>query len=146
VNQERRDQAVSLFRSGLSRAAVARELGVSRATAGRWYRAWRFGGRSPGRPPRLKPSAALRVSELLRAGPRTQGFELDAWSAAAVALLIERETGARYHRRHIGRLLRRIGWVVPPIGRHGPGGFVQVMLRDPDGNALALRGGLRNRS
>jgi len=119
---------------------VARELGVSRSTASRWYRRFRHGGRAPGRPPRLKPGAAARINELLCAGPRAQGFDLDAWNAASVALLIEKEAGIRYHRRHVGRLLRRIGWVLPPIGRHADHAFVRVPLRDPDGNALALLG------
>jgi transposase len=141
MHRAKRRRASDLFRRGLSRAEVARELGVSRSTAGRWYRALRHGGRAPGRPPRLRPGAALRLHDLLRAGPRAHGCDLDAWNAASVAWLIERHLGIRYHRRHVGRLLRRLGWVLPPIGRHADHAFVRVPLRDPDGNALALHAG-----
>jgi transposase len=135
-----RRRAVSLFRSGLSRAEVARTLGVSRATATRWYRLWRTGGRAPGRAPRLGARDISRLHVALRAGPRASDLDLEEWNAAAVALVIERICGVRYHRRHIGRLLRRIGWVLPPIGRHASAAFRALPLRDPDGTPLTLRG------
>jgi len=77
---------------------------------------------------------------MLLDGPRAHGLDLEAWNAAAVALLIEREFGVRYHRRHVGRLLRRLGWVLPPIGRHAGEAFVRVPIRDSDGHRLALTG------
>jgi transposase len=44
VLDRRRLVAANLFALGLSAAAVAHRLGVSRQSAHRWYRAWRAGG------------------------------------------------------------------------------------------------------
>ncbi len=140
-----RDLAASLFAQGLTRAEAARRLGVSRATATRWYRVWKNGGRGGllmgkrrGRPPRLETRALAAVDRALFRSPRELGFDLDRWSLAAVAALIERSTGARYHRRHVGRLLRRAGWVLPPVGATHDRAFRSRPLRDPDGNPIAL--------
>ena len=71
--------------------------------------------------------------------PREAGIHLDHWSLAAIALLIERATGVRYHRRHLGRLLRRSGWVVPPVGPPAAHAFRRVCQSDPDGNQIWLQ-------
>ena len=70
--------------------------------------------------------------------PRHWGFELERWSLAATAALIEKLTGARHHPRHVGRLLRRMAWVVPPVGRAAAPAIRQRPLVDPDGNPLHL--------
>jgi len=141
---ERRKRAAELFARGLSRAEAARALGVCRATTTRWYRAWRDGSllapRRRGRPPRLDAAELARVAEALRDPPGAWGFALDRWSLAAIAALVERLTGARYHRRAVGRLLRRMGFVVPPVGRNAEHAFRRRVVRDPEGNPVALYG------
>jgi len=140
---ERRRRAAALFADGVSRAEAARRLGVSRATATRWHRDWRAGhllvAARRGRRPRLVPGELARVDRALVRGPRASGFALDRWTLAAVAALVERLTGARYHRRHMGRLLRRMGWVIPPVGPAAPHAFRHRLLHDPDGNLVSLR-------
>jgi hypothetical protein len=74
---------------------------------------------------------------LLRS-PRASGYDLDRWSLASVAAFLEKRTGVRYHRRHVGRLLRRLGWVVPPLGPAADRALLRRPIADPDGNALAL--------
>jgi transposase len=147
-NEDRRiarRRASILFAQGVSRADVARALGVSRSTTTRWHRAWRDGGEAAllaggprGRPPRLDAARLERLEAALRRPPREAGYDLDRWSLAAVAALIERVTGERHHRRHAGRLLRRMGWVIPPVGKHADQAFRRRAVADPDGNVIGL--------
>ena len=95
------------------------------------------GGR--GRPSRLTAEAESRIAEALLDPPRDWGFDLEEWSLASVAALIERETGVAYHRRHVGRLMRRIGWPLPPVGPTVKVAFHQTTIRDPEGNPLHFR-------
>ena len=144
---ELRRAAARLFAAGASRARVTRELGVSRSTAGRWFRIWvRAGGHAlqhtgrPGRRSRLDAAARQAVQHAVSRPPAESGFAGDTWSLAAIALLIERVSGERYHRRHVGRLLRSMGWVVPPVGRFAHAAFRRVAMSDPEGNGVALLG------
>ena len=70
--------------------------------------------------------------------PRAAGFDLDRWSLAAIAAWIRRETGIAYHPRHVGRLLARAGFVVPPVGPHASRAMRATSIRDPLGNELLL--------
>ena len=140
---EQRPRAADLFGRGMTRAEVARRLGVSRATTSRWYRAWRDGDLAPkrrGRPPKIDAAAMARIERAIARGPRAWGFPLEQWTLAAVAALIARLTGTAYHRRHVGRVVRRIGWIVPPFGPHAAFARRRRLFRDPDGNNVALLG------
>ena len=43
-------------------------------------------------------------------GAEAYGFRGDVWTASRVAQVIEQTFGVRYHRDHVGRLLREAGW------------------------------------
>jgi transposase len=47
---------------------------------------------------------------LLAKGAEAYGFRGDVWTASRVAEVIDRSFGVRYHRDHVGRLLREAGW------------------------------------
>jgi transposase len=143
---DRRRLAASLFATGATRAQVARLLGVSRTTAGQWYRRFIEGGgqrlceeRRRGRPPSIDADVLPRALRWLAGPPRAAGYDLDAWSLCAIAALLERETGITYHHRHVPRVLRRMGWVLPPVGPTAAHAFRQVAHRDPEGNLFFLR-------
>jgi len=151
---EARRRAAILFAEGVSRAEVARAVGVSRATTTRWHRLWAEGGAQAlaaaarrGRPPRLDQGDLERIEAALAAPPRASGYDLDEWSLAAVAALVERLTGVRHHSRHAGRLMRRMGWIVPPVGPSARDALRRRTLLDPDGNVVGLleRRGARGR-
>jgi transposase len=115
--EQRRLRAGRRFARGASQAEVARELGVSRQTASRWYAAWRSGGlralRAParqGHPARLRTGQLKRIERALLQGAEAHGFDNDLWTLARVALVIQRLTGQRYHPGHVWRLLRGMGW------------------------------------
>jgi hypothetical protein len=46
----------------------------------------------------------------LAKGAEAYGFGGDVWTARRVAEVIHRTFGVRYHRDHVGRLLREAGW------------------------------------
>lgn len=115
--RDRRTQAAKLFAEGATQAEVARRTGVSRVSAMRWYQAWRRGGRAAlavarplGRPPRLSGDQLTRIELLLLKGPAAQGYSTDLWTLPRMAMVIERETGTRYHPGHVWRVLRKLGW------------------------------------
>ncbi len=92
-----------------------------------------------GRPPKVGTCGLQAVHRALAGPPRASGFDLERWSLAAIALLIQRSTGVAYHPRHVTRVLRRLGWVLPPVGAAAPHAFRQWPFSDPDGNDLCLR-------
>ncbi len=106
-----------MFDRGATQAEVARALAVSRQSASRWYAAWRVGGGkvlgSPGRlgrPPRLGAPDLRAVERALLKGPTAAGYPTELWTLERVAQMIERVTGTRYHRGHVWKILRAMGW------------------------------------
>lgn len=65
---------------------------------------------TPGRSPRLTPIQASSIPELLWHGSEAYGFRGQAWTYARVAKVIEWEFGVRYHKDHVGRMLKGLGW------------------------------------
>jgi len=115
--QARRLRAGRLFARGKTRAQVARELGVSRVSAGRWYRVWEQEGmeglRGPGRTgrhPRLDASQLEQLEAALLAGPAAHGYQTQVWTLPRIARLIRKLFGVSYHPGHVWRILRRMGW------------------------------------
>ena len=116
--EERRLEGGRLLRAGkLSQAAIARELGVSRATVAAWNKRLQAGGmrqlrrRVPaGRPARLSAPQQKALLRLLKKGARRAGFPTERWTLTRVQQVIERELGVTYHPKYLGRLLHRLGW------------------------------------
>lgn len=119
---EIRGRAAALFAEGATCAQVARRLGIARSTSSAWYRLWERQGLlaagRPGRRPRMGREQLARVGRALLEAPSTHGIGGDAWSLRAIALLIERQTGMRFHHRHVARLVQRMGWLAPPLERY----------------------------
>jgi transposase len=118
--EERRLAAAALVGRGrLTQAAIARRLGVSRASVSRWAAAIRQRGRRglrarprTGRPPRLDARAWARLGRLLARGAVAAGFETERWTLRRIAALIRREFGVRYHPRYLERPLKAYGFTV----------------------------------
>jgi transposase len=115
--ERRREHAIALLESGHTPVHVARMLGVDRRSVRRWKSAHRKRGAkgiearpTPGRPPKLDSRQRARLERLLLKGAKKAGYESDLWTCPRIAEVIFEQFGVDYHRDHIGRLLRSLGW------------------------------------
>ncbi len=115
----RRLRGWELHQQGWNQGEIAAALGVSQSAVSQWIARGRAGGtealhtqKSPGAPARLSSAQHVRLLALLSAGAEAAGFVGEVWTQSRVARLIKREFGVSYHRDHIGRLLRALGWSV----------------------------------
>jgi transposase len=102
---------------GWSRHDIAQALGVCPESVSRWFARVREGGvkalrahPSPGRPPELSFGQQRQIPEVLWHGAEAYGFRGEAWTCARIAQVIAEEFGVRYHKDHVGRLLRELRW------------------------------------
>ena len=110
-------RAVELKREGWTQRKIAEALGVSDPAVSHWLavagRDGVDGLRSRpavGRVPRLTAEQKRLIPELLWHGPEAYGFRGQVWTCARIALVIAEEFGVRYHKDHVGRLLKELGW------------------------------------
>jgi transposase len=115
--EERRKQAWKLKQQGWKQKEIAEALGVSEGAVSQWMKRGRQGGEealkahpSQGATPRLTAEQKAHIPELLAKGACSFGFRGDVWTASRVAQIIFQTFGVRYHRDHVGVLLRQAGW------------------------------------
>jgi transposase len=115
--ERRRQRAIALLEKGRGPVDVARMLGVDRRSVRRWKAAHRKGGvkgiearPTPGRPPKLDGRQRAQLERVLLKGAKAAGYESDLWTCPRIAEVISEQFGVAYHRDHIGRLLRALGW------------------------------------
>ena len=96
---------------------IAEALDVSEVSVSRWLAEARDHGPeslrarlAPGASPRLSLEQKQLIPELLWHGPESYGFRGRVWTRARVARVIEWEFGVRYHKGHVGRRLKDLGW------------------------------------
>jgi transposase len=124
----RRFRALYLKRRGWYQRDIAQALDASEEAVSRWLARARDGGPealqarpAPGHPPRLTLDQVQSIPEFLWHGPEAYGFRGQVWTCARIAKVIEWEFGAGYHKDHVGRLLKRLGWTPQqPIKRAIP--------------------------
>ena len=122
--EQRRLRAAGLLEKGVSQSRVARQVGVHRQSVSRWAQQLEKEGRAgleqarrAGRKPRLSSEDLERIERTLKRGPELLGYDSGLWTSARVAGLIEQECGIAYHRGHVWRLLRQLGWSFPTPDR-----------------------------
>jgi transposase len=122
--QWRRLQAWRLSQRGWRQREIAVAVDVSEGAVSRWLAAARQRGETalmtrPGRGRSAKLSAAQMrlIPDFLGHGPEAYGFRGNVWTTARVAKVIEEEFGVSYHKGHVSRLLKQLGWTpqVPVI-------------------------------
>ena len=115
--EERRMRAWKLKEEGWQQKDIAVALGVSEGAVSQWLKRGRTGGIEAlkahppkGMTPRLTSEQKGQIPGLLDKGAEVYGFRGDVWTASRVAEVIARTFGVRYHRDHVGKLLREAGW------------------------------------
>lgn len=115
--ERRRRQAMALIDCGIQSAAVARAVGVSRASVTRWRQAYEVGGAEamaakphPGGPSRLTGAQRKRLGRMLLQSPRKHGYSTELWTLARIAQLIAVKFGVEYHPSAVWHILRAMGW------------------------------------
>jgi transposase len=110
-------RAWKLKEQGWQQKDIARALGVSQGAVSQWLKRGREGGvealkahPAKGMTPRLTAEQKMQIPGLLAKGAEAYGFRGDVWTASRVAEVIARTFGVRYHRDHVGKLLREAGW------------------------------------
>jgi transposase len=106
-----------LKRRGWYQRDIAEALDVSEVSVSRRLADARDGGPealrarpAPGPPPRLSPAQRRSIPEFLWHGPEAYGFRGRVWTCARIAKVIEWEFGVRYHKDHVGRILKGLHW------------------------------------
>jgi transposase len=150
--EARRLQAWQLRQKGWSQRQIAEALGVSAGAVSQWMaRARNVGPEAlrrrppPGAPRRLSPEQRARLPELLHRGPPAYGFRGELWTRSRVAALIRLECGVSYHPRHVGRLLKEIGWSPQKPARRARQRDEAAIARWREDTWPALKGGRRPR-
>jgi len=92
-------------------------VGGSPSSVGRWRDARSELGddglkvrSASGRPPKLTRANKRRLVKLLLRGAPAHGYSTDLWTTQRIADLIWKHFSVRYHKDHVGRLLRELGW------------------------------------
>src|ERR1700682_2641003 len=113
----RRLRAWELKQQGWVQQDIAEALGVSKGAVSRWLRTAERGGSaalrshpSPGAPPKLTQAQMRLIPDFLWHGAEVYGFRGEVWTCARVAKVIKEEFGVSYHKDHVGRLLKTLGW------------------------------------
>jgi transposase len=108
---------VELQRQGWYQRDIADALDVREETVCRWLARARDSGPETlrarprsGHPPKLSPAQKRLIPEFLWHGAEAYGFRGQVWTCARIAQVIEEEFGVRYHKDHVGRLLRELRW------------------------------------
>ena len=141
----RRLRACDYFKAGWSQADVARELEVTPAATCHWHRAWQVGGAGglkaragkPGRKSKVETQGWIKGLESALEKSPEPGFRT--WTLDRAADVIWRQTGIRYHRGHVWRLMRQNNLELSrrnklTVGRgeggaHGDTGGVKLCIR-----------------
>ena len=115
--EERRKRAWQLKEEGWQQKDIAAAWGVSEGAVSHWIKRGREGGEEAlkahppkGVSPRLTAEQKAQIPALLAKGAEAYGFRGDVWTASRVAEVIKRTFGVRYHRDHVGKLMREAGW------------------------------------
>jgi transposase len=113
----RRQRAWEIHQAGWWSTDIAAARGVSQGAVSQWLSRARAGGENalqrkphPGPAPRLTAAQRAEIPGLLARGAEAWGFRGDVWTAHRIADVLWRIFGVRYHRDHVSRLLRQIGW------------------------------------
>jgi len=117
VNQSRRLLSLSAVLDGMSRADAARVGGMDRQTLRDWVH--RFNEAGPdglfdhwaaGPPSRLSQEQKAELVAVVETGPDPEVDGVVRWRRIDLQRVIKERFGVNYHERHVGTLLKKLGF------------------------------------
>lgn len=117
VNQSRRLLSLAAVRDGMSREDAARIGGMDRQTLRDWVH--RFNAAGPeglkdawygGPEPRLSAAQKAELAEMVETGPDPATHGVVRWRRIDLQKVIRERFGVDYHERHVGKLLKELGF------------------------------------
>ncbi|MBL8502297.1 MAG: IS630 family transposase [Rhodocyclaceae bacterium] len=114
--EKRRLKGARLLLRGVTKAEVARQLGVTRQTVATWEQRLAEGGREAlkrgdlGRPRQLDAEQERELGKIILAGALAAGFPTELWTLPRIGKVIAKRFGVEYSTGHLWRLLRRLGF------------------------------------
>ena len=118
--EERRLEGARLLKEGkLTKAEIARQLGVTRGSVSAWAKKLDVGSvrklrlhKSSGRPSKLTAEVRKKLKRLLDRGALAAGFPTDRWTLVRVSELLKKEFDIDYHPNSLGPVLDQMGYSV----------------------------------
>ena len=105
-----------MFLQGWTEREIAEALGASKGAVSQWLTLVRNGGRHAllsrvrGTHAKLTEEQKRRIPDFLWHGPEAYGFRGEVWTCPRVVQVLAHEFGVTYHRDHVSRILKDLGW------------------------------------
>jgi len=105
-----------LFQHGWRECDIADALGASKGAVSQWLVTAREGGRKAlysqphGTHAKLTEDQKRLIPDFLWHGPEAYGFRGEVWTCPRVVEILAQEFGVTYHRDHVSRILKELGW------------------------------------
>jgi transposase len=112
----RRLRALYLFEHGWRELDIVKALGASKGAVSKWLTAAKKEGRKAllsrphGTHAKLTTEQKRLIPDFLWHGPEAYGFRGEVWTCPRVVKVLEWEFGVIYHRDHVSRILKELGW------------------------------------
>jgi transposase len=112
----RRFRAVQLARLGWVQRDIAEALGISEAAVSEWLTKVAQSGsagllsRPHGGHAKLTEEQKKLIPDFLWHGAEAYGFDGEFWTCPRIAKVLQWEFGVSYHKDHVSRMLRALGW------------------------------------
>lgn len=112
----RRFRAVQLARLGWVHRDIAEALGISEQAVSQWLAQFAAGGSQAllshphGGHAKVTAQQKALIPDFLWHGAEAYGFQGEFWTCARVAKVLQEELGVVYHKDHVARMLRTLGW------------------------------------
>src|SRR5260370_8465254 len=112
----RRLRAWYLFQHGWKEGGITGGVGASKGAGSQWLTLARKGGRHAlfsrvrGTHAKVTEEQKRLIPDFLWHGPEAYGFRGEVWTCPRVVEVLAREFGVAYHRDHVSRILKELGW------------------------------------
>jgi len=117
ANQSRRLLSLAAVLDGMSRADAARIGGMDRQTLRDWVHRFNqvgpdglFDRWAAGPPSRLSEEQKAELAEIVETGPNPDVDGVVRWRRVDLQRVIKERFGVEYHERHVGTLLKKLGF------------------------------------